>query len=198
MDDEGLNFSESWVEAAAQWILYFAAWSSCASWSCLCPVQPMEVFVDDETKLTLHGLQQYYCKLKDSEKNRKLFDLLDVLEFNQVWWWKTPFLQHLAYSNPTKAWETFESVYTKYILNYPVRRTNQISHHVQYHWRDSSSLKESVKKKNWLYLKLWSSYSRQNPKNSTDDAAQLREVIQVSVSCICLRSSFHNFALPRL
>ena len=35
----------------------------------------MEVFVDDETKLTLHGLQQYYCKLKDSEKNRKLFDL---------------------------------------------------------------------------------------------------------------------------
>jgi ATP-dependent RNA helicase DDX39 len=44
----------------------------------------MEVFVDDETKLTLHGLQQYYVKLKDSEKNRKLFDLLDVLEFNQV------------------------------------------------------------------------------------------------------------------
>jgi len=40
--------------------------------------------VDDETKLTLHGLQQYYVKLKDSEKNRKLFDLLDVLEFNQV------------------------------------------------------------------------------------------------------------------
>uniref|UniRef100_A0A4W5KUK6 RNA helicase n=1 Tax=Hucho hucho TaxID=62062 RepID=A0A4W5KUK6_9TELE len=45
---------------------------------------PMEVFVDDETKLMLHGLQQYYCKLKDSEKNRKLFDLLDVLVFNQV------------------------------------------------------------------------------------------------------------------
>ncbi|XP_015278011.1 PREDICTED: spliceosome RNA helicase DDX39B [Gekko japonicus] len=45
---------------------------------------PMEIFVDDETKLTLHGLQQYYVKLKDNEKNRKLFDLLDVLEFNQV------------------------------------------------------------------------------------------------------------------
>ncbi|XP_068606570.1 ATP-dependent RNA helicase DDX39A-like [Brachionichthys hirsutus] len=45
---------------------------------------PMEVFVDDETKLTLHGLQQYYCKLKDCEKNRKLFELLDLLEFNQV------------------------------------------------------------------------------------------------------------------
>ncbi|RMC22573.1 hypothetical protein DUI87_00419 [Hirundo rustica rustica] len=39
---------------------------------------PMEIFVDDETKLTLHGLQQYYVKLKDNEKNRKLFDLLDV------------------------------------------------------------------------------------------------------------------------
>ncbi|KAJ8038705.1 Spliceosome RNA helicase DDX39B [Holothuria leucospilota] len=45
---------------------------------------PMEVYVDDETKLTLHGLQQYYLKLKDNEKNRKLFDLLDLLEFNQV------------------------------------------------------------------------------------------------------------------
>lgn len=53
-------------------------------WLLSLAVQPMEVFVDDETKLTLHGLQQYYCKLKDSEKNRKLFDLLDVLEFNQV------------------------------------------------------------------------------------------------------------------
>ena len=44
----------------------------------------MEVYVDDETKLTLHGLQQHYVKLADREKNRKLFDLLDKLEFNQV------------------------------------------------------------------------------------------------------------------
>lgn len=44
----------------------------------------MEMYVDDEAKLTLHGLQQHYVKLKDSEKNRKLFELLDVLEFNQV------------------------------------------------------------------------------------------------------------------
>ncbi|KAH9393531.1 ATP-dependent RNA helicase ddx39a [Tyrophagus putrescentiae] len=44
---------------------------------------PMEVSVD-ETKLTLHGLQQYYVKLKDAEKNRKLFQILDDLEFNQV------------------------------------------------------------------------------------------------------------------
>ncbi|XP_046495632.1 spliceosome RNA helicase DDX39B-like isoform X1 [Equus quagga] len=43
----------------------------------------MEIFVDDETKLRLHGLQQCYMKLKDQEKNRKLFDLLDVLEFNE-------------------------------------------------------------------------------------------------------------------
>ena len=47
-------------------------------------LRPMEVYVDDEAKLTLHGLQQHYVKLKDAEKNRKLFELLDVLEFNQV------------------------------------------------------------------------------------------------------------------
>jgi len=42
-----------------------------------------EIFVDDK-KLTLHGLQQYYVKLAENEKNRKLNDLLDALEFNQV------------------------------------------------------------------------------------------------------------------
>lgn len=46
--------------------------------------QPMEIFVDDDTKLTLHGLQQYYIRLQENEKNRKLNDLLDALEFNQV------------------------------------------------------------------------------------------------------------------
>jgi superfamily II DNA/RNA helicase len=46
--------------------------------------QPLEIYVDDETKLTLHGLQQYYLKLEEKEKNRKLNDLLDSLEFNQV------------------------------------------------------------------------------------------------------------------
>ena len=44
----------------------------------------MEVYVDDEAKLTLHGLQQHYVKLKDAEKNRKPFELLDAVEFNQV------------------------------------------------------------------------------------------------------------------
>lgn len=43
-----------------------------------------EIFVDDDTKLTLHGLQQYYIRLDEKEKNRKLNDLLDALEFNQV------------------------------------------------------------------------------------------------------------------
>ncbi|KUF95057.1 F-actin-capping protein subunit alpha-2 [Phytophthora nicotianae] len=32
---------------------------------------PMEIYVDDETKLTLHGLQQYYIKLEESEKNQE-------------------------------------------------------------------------------------------------------------------------------
>merc|ERR1711942_347788 len=45
---------------------------------------PMEVYIDDEAKLTLHGLQQHYLKIKENEKNRKLFELLDALEFNQV------------------------------------------------------------------------------------------------------------------
>lgn len=45
---------------------------------------PTEVFVDNESKLTLHGLQQHYVKLQEAQKNRKLNDLLDNLEFNQV------------------------------------------------------------------------------------------------------------------
>ena len=44
----------------------------------------MEIFVDDDTKLTLHGLQQYYIHLNETEKNKKLNDLLDILDFNQV------------------------------------------------------------------------------------------------------------------
>lgn len=46
--------------------------------------EPHEIFVDDEAKLTLHGLLQYYTKLNENEKNRKANDLLDSLEFNQV------------------------------------------------------------------------------------------------------------------
>ena len=47
-------------------------------------LQPLEIFVDDETKLTLHGLQQYFVKMDEVGKNRKLNELLDTLEFNQV------------------------------------------------------------------------------------------------------------------
>jgi len=43
-----------------------------------------EIFVDNENKLTLHGLQQFFVKLKENEKNRKLNDILDMLQFNQV------------------------------------------------------------------------------------------------------------------
>lgn len=78
----------------------------------ICSFQPMEIYVDDEAKLTLHGLVQvlyicqlilsfalvvfedisylaqfqwqHYIKLSESEKNRKLNDLLDALDFNQV------------------------------------------------------------------------------------------------------------------
>merc|ERR1712139_13220 len=45
---------------------------------------PHEIRVDEESKLTLHGLLQYYAKLDEKAKNRKLNDLLDALEFNQV------------------------------------------------------------------------------------------------------------------
>ncbi|EMS64048.1 DEAD-box ATP-dependent RNA helicase 56 [Triticum urartu] len=45
---------------------------------------PMEIYVDDEAKLTLHGLVQHYIKLSEAEKNRKLNDLLDALDFNQI------------------------------------------------------------------------------------------------------------------
>ncbi|KAJ0089585.1 hypothetical protein Patl1_12452 [Pistacia atlantica] len=69
----------------------------------ICSFQPMEIYVDDEAKLTLHGLVQvcvqelytlafllfhgilaHYIKLSELEKNRKLNDLLDALDFNQV------------------------------------------------------------------------------------------------------------------
>lgn len=46
--------------------------------------RPMEIMVSEEKKLTLEGLMQYWIKLEESQKNRKLNDLLDSLEFNQV------------------------------------------------------------------------------------------------------------------
>eukprot|EP00929_Paragymnodinium_shiwhaense_P109711 TRINITY_DN761_c1_g1_i6.p1 TRINITY_DN761_c1_g1~~TRINITY_DN761_c1_g1_i6.p1 ORF type:complete len:386 (-),score=110.09 TRINITY_DN761_c1_g1_i6:329-1381(-) len=45
---------------------------------------PHEITVESESKLTLHGLLQYYVKLDEKKKTKKLVDLLDALEFNQV------------------------------------------------------------------------------------------------------------------
>jgi len=45
---------------------------------------PLEIYVDDETKLTLHGLQQYNKRLAEEEKNRFLNQILDELTYNQV------------------------------------------------------------------------------------------------------------------
>jgi len=42
-----------------------------------------DIFVDDEKKLTLEGIQQYYVALDENAKNRKLIDILDVVQFNQ-------------------------------------------------------------------------------------------------------------------
>ena len=44
----------------------------------------MEVFIDDESQLTLHGLKQYFVKLTKDKKTKQLVDLLDSLQFNQV------------------------------------------------------------------------------------------------------------------
>lgn len=46
--------------------------------------EAQEIYVDDEAKLTLHGLVQHYVMLNEEQKNRKLNDLLDALDFNQV------------------------------------------------------------------------------------------------------------------
>lgn len=42
-----------------------------------------EIFIDDK-KLTLHGLQQHYVEIDEKEKIKRLNDLLDGLDFNQV------------------------------------------------------------------------------------------------------------------
>jgi ATP-dependent RNA helicase UAP56/SUB2 len=45
---------------------------------------PREIYINDKAKLTLDGLQQFYVNLTENQKNRKLVNLLDSLEFNQV------------------------------------------------------------------------------------------------------------------
>ena len=45
---------------------------------------PTEVLIENESKLTLHGLKQYYVQLDAKEKITKLMDLIDQLAFNQI------------------------------------------------------------------------------------------------------------------
>ncbi|KAL0223470.1 hypothetical protein P9112_002860 [Eukaryota sp. TZLM1-RC] len=45
---------------------------------------PIVIRVDEDRKLTLHGLLQYYAKVEDKQKSEKLMELMDELEFNQV------------------------------------------------------------------------------------------------------------------
>lgn len=45
---------------------------------------PTEVLIENESKLTLHGLKQFYVQLDEREKIAKLMDLIDQLAFNQV------------------------------------------------------------------------------------------------------------------
>ena len=46
--------------------------------------KPVEIIVKEENKEHLEKLQQFYVKLKEEEKNTKLFDILDNVQFNQV------------------------------------------------------------------------------------------------------------------
>lgn len=46
--------------------------------------KPVEIIVKEENKEHLEKLQHFYVKLKEDEKNQKLFDILDSVQFNQV------------------------------------------------------------------------------------------------------------------
>jgi len=44
---------------------------------------PEEIFIDSGEKLILEGLTQYYVKVPEEKKNRRLAELLDSINFNQ-------------------------------------------------------------------------------------------------------------------
>ena len=46
--------------------------------------KPVEIIVKEENKEHLEKLQQFYVKLKEDEKNKKLLDVIDNVQFNQV------------------------------------------------------------------------------------------------------------------
>jgi len=45
---------------------------------------PREIIIDEGKKLRLDGLQQYCVKLPENKKNEKLINILDMVDFNQV------------------------------------------------------------------------------------------------------------------
>ena len=45
---------------------------------------PLEVIIGDDTKLTLHGLQQFYVDVKEKEKLRQCYHLLTTIDYNQT------------------------------------------------------------------------------------------------------------------
>lgn len=45
---------------------------------------PLEVVIGDDSKLVLHGLQQFYLELQEKAKLRKLYELLKTIEFKQT------------------------------------------------------------------------------------------------------------------
>ena len=46
--------------------------------------KPKEVIVKEESKEILEKLQQFYVELEEKQKNEKLFNILDDIQFNQV------------------------------------------------------------------------------------------------------------------
>lgn len=45
---------------------------------------PLEIFIDDQKKLTLHGLVQFYSNLLEKDKTKTLLSLLYKLNYNQT------------------------------------------------------------------------------------------------------------------
>lgn len=45
---------------------------------------PFELIVDDESKLNLDKVAQYFVKLNENEKNKKLNEVLEMIKYNQV------------------------------------------------------------------------------------------------------------------
>jgi len=45
--------------------------------------EPTEIYVDQQAKLTLHGLTQFFCNVTEDQKGRRLSEILDAVDFNQ-------------------------------------------------------------------------------------------------------------------